>query len=131
MDADTQPSYESMAAPVVLARRIVEDLLFTQDPNRDRNWNLPANLKPEERDAGSPTRNLLGWAPAITLTTEQRQLLESAGRVADDFKVDNRQFQFNRQLFERVSDFMKVTEQTVKLGASVHESERGNLVQVP
>lgn len=62
--------YASMAAPVVIARRVIEDLLYAQDPARNRVWNLPEAIRPEEVAAGLPTKNLIGWAPAVTLTTE-------------------------------------------------------------
>lgn len=131
VNTETHSSYESMVAPIVIARRIVEDLLYTHDQARVRNWNVPNAIVPEDENAGLPTRNLIGWASAATLTTEQRQLLESAGLVDEKFNVDVNQFQFNRQLFSKVSDFMKAAERTIKLGASVHESERGSLAQVP
>lgn len=61
--------HESLAAPDIIAHRIVEDLLYTIDPIRARNRNLIEALESEEADAGLPTKNLL------RLTTEERQLL--------------------------------------------------------
>lgn len=92
ISAQTHSYYESLAAPVVIARRVIEDLLYTQNPARKRNWNVPANIAPEEDEAGLPTKNLLGWAPAVTLTNEQRQLLESAGLVGDEFNLQREHF---------------------------------------
>jgi hypothetical protein len=57
--------------------------------------------------------------------------VESAGIEVNDFHPDNLQFRFNLGLFEKVSDFAKMAEKTIKTGSSIHESERGSASQIP
>jgi hypothetical protein len=129
VDFETHVDYESMPAPVVCAERIRQDLIYTIHPENDPYWNLPEDISPDEEDCGLPTKNLLGWSRAMALSTEQRQTL-GAGVNEDDFGVTNVQFQMNKALFERVADFMRQAEKTIKLGSSVHESANGSVSQI-
>jgi hypothetical protein len=131
VDSNTHYHYESLACPVVLAQGVCEDLNFTMNPHVGRQWDLPDELQPEQDNRRAPTRNMLGWAQATALTSEQRQLVESASVEVDDFHPDQLQFRFILALFEKVSDFVKMAEKTIKTGSSVHESERGSVSQIP
>lgn len=130
VDFEAHVDYESMPAPLVCAERIRQDLIYRLHPENDRNWDLPDERAPEEEDCGLPTMNSLGWARATALSTEQRQTLEGSGVNVDDFGVTNMQFQMNKALFERVADFMRQAEKTIKLGSSVHQSANGSISQV-
>lgn len=124
----THYKYESVPAPVVLSQAIREDLFFTID--YQRNWNLPAALAPTEDAAGLPTKNLLGWSRSTTLTTEQRQTLEGAGMDQADFGATNAKFQLNKPLFEKVADFVRTTERSLKLSSATSASPNGSIAQV-
>ncbi|KAF5278497.1 hypothetical protein FQA39_LY05986 [Lamprigera yunnana] len=49
VDEETHYAYETMAAPVVLAKRILKDLRYTQR-QQDRNWDLPNTIRPEANE---------------------------------------------------------------------------------
>ncbi|EFA13511.1 hypothetical protein TcasGA2_TC006996 [Tribolium castaneum] len=117
-----------MPCPLVLAQRIQQDLAHTIVPG-DRNWDLPEVIRCEEEGAGLPTKNLLGWAPATTLSTEQRQLIEGAGITPDDFGATTGRYQLNKALFEIIADHMRRTT-SMKLSDGLHESEKGSISQV-
>ncbi|CAH0730224.1 unnamed protein product, partial [Brenthis ino] len=91
-----------MPCPVVCKQRIQEDLRITTTPGV-REWNLPTTLRPVEEGAGTPTRNCLGWARAATLTNDQLAFLESANIMEDAFPTKFPRFQYNVDLFEKVS----------------------------
>jgi hypothetical protein len=63
--------YEAMTAPIVLGCRIRAHLQKTLNPAVHADWDLPIQLRPIEAACGLPTANLLGWARATTLTSEQ------------------------------------------------------------
>jgi hypothetical protein len=117
-----------MVSPRICAQRI-HDLQYTVNPALPQNWNLPQDLIPAEEDAGLPTKNLLGWSSATTLTTEQRVLLEGANVREDDFGATNPRFMMNKPLFESIADRVRILDRVVKLGASVHESITGSVCQ--
>ena len=104
-----------MPAPLIVAQRIVEDLAYALDPVRNREWNLPAALRPEEEGAGLPTKNLLGWGTSVALTTEQRQMVESAGVSRNGFPAGRAQFQTNRALLSLISDHVRDAERVLKM----------------
>lgn len=81
----------------------------------ERDWNLSEDLRPLEETAGLPTRNLLGWARATTLTKDQVVFLESADIMEDQFASKFEQFQYNVNLFEKVSFALSKTEEKVKI----------------
>lgn len=102
VDRNTHWKYMSMPCPIVCKQRIQEDLRVTLVPGV-REWNLPTNLRPAETNAGSPTRNCLGWARASTLTSDQLAFLESANIMEDSFPTKFPRFQYNVDLFEKIS----------------------------
>ena len=131
MTAENFHDYMAMAAPLVLAERIIADMRYTNQQNEaNRNWNLSEAMRPQEVTAGLPTKNCLGWSQATILTPEQQRLLESAGVDIQGLHPTVTNFQLNRPLFEKVSDFLLIAEKTTKLGASVHESEKGSQAQI-
>lgn len=82
---DTHWKYMSVPCPLVCALRIQCDLRVTATPASPRDWQLPTALKPTEGEAGTPTRNLLGWTRAATLTNDQVAFLEGLNVTPDDF----------------------------------------------
>jgi hypothetical protein len=129
VDAATHWQYESMVAPLILTERMKQDVTITLVPQHDPVWNLPTGLQPVEEECGLPTANLLGWATAARLTTEQLQALQGAGVTPADFPVDDEQFQMNRGLFEFIADHVRSLSNVLKLGASFHEGADGSIVQ--
>ncbi|PSN42433.1 hypothetical protein C0J52_11752 [Blattella germanica] len=109
---------------------IQHDLAYTMDQAAPRLWNLPEGLRPEQEIAGTPTANLLGWGPATTLTPEQRSIIETSDIFVDNFNAVNLQFQFNKKLFEQVSDRVTQAEAKIKLGTALPGSARGSIAQV-
>ncbi|UXD80020.1 hypothetical protein [Myrmica rubra virus 5] len=126
----THYKYETFPAPVVLSQSIREDFLYTIDQERNYNWNLSYELIPEEEKAGFPTKNLLGWSRSTTLTTEQRETLQGAGVDQANFGATNVQFQLNKPLFERVADFVRMTECVMKLSITTGSSPNGSVAQI-
>lgn len=59
--------------------RIREDILKSTDPGRNVNWDLPPNIRPEDGNAGLPTRNLLGWKPSVRMKEDQLHFLYDCG----------------------------------------------------
>lgn len=105
VDEVTHVHYENRPCPGVIVQRICEDLRYTIAGGGNRMWNLPADLRPEPPEAGEPTANMLGWAPATALTTEQRDGLTACGiDVHDDQNIfpTNRIFGYNYDLMEYV-----------------------------
>jgi hypothetical protein len=122
--------YETLAAPFVTSQAIIEDLRYTLHPEMQRNWDLPTDLRPEKRNAGLPSKNLLRWSPVSVLSTEQRRFIESAGIEEGNFNPDLRQFMLNKQLFEKIADLVQRAEERIKIRPSVHESAKGNTGQM-
>ncbi|CAH0725564.1 unnamed protein product, partial [Brenthis ino] len=129
MGPHTHWKYMSMPCPVVCRQRIQEDLRVTATPGI-KEWNLPAALRPDEPGAGHPTRNCLGWARAATLTSDQVAFLESANIMEDAFPVKFQKFQYNVDLFEKVSLALSRTEEKIKLAPQVKKSAEGALALV-
>lgn len=125
----THYKYMSMPCPLVCVKRIQEDLRVTATPGL-REWDLPANLKPAEAGAGTPTRNCLGWARAATLTTDQVAFLESTNVTDDAFPVKFRRFQYSTDLFEKVSLALNKTEDKVSIAPQVKSATEGALALV-
>jgi hypothetical protein len=55
-----------------------------------------------------PTDNLLGWAPAVRLTNEQRQISENCGVQEAGFADHLARFALNNGLFEAIPDRVSV-----------------------
>ena len=81
-----------------------------------------------ERPRNLPTANLLGWGPAVKLTTEQRQTLENCG-VEDGFATNLTRFTINEGLHDVVADRVRRSTDRYKGGASLHDHRTGSLVQ--
>jgi hypothetical protein len=97
IDQNTHYLYATYPCLAVYMKRIQADWNFTQDPhNEDPNWDLPDDITPdpepdEDHDPippGKPTKNLLGWAPARRLGSEQVAWLHDAG-FGPDFGFDS------------------------------------------
>lgn len=72
--------YASYPCLPVYLKRIQADFNYTDDPqNEDPYWDLPDDIAPDDEDAGHPTPNLLGWAPAMKMSREQIAWLQAAG----------------------------------------------------
>ncbi|CAG5000804.1 unnamed protein product [Parnassius apollo] len=81
ISANTHLMYMSMPCPRLCVQRIQADLHITATPG-NRDWDLTQDIRPA---AGLPTRNLLVWARAATLTNDQVAFLESADVMEDQF----------------------------------------------
>ena len=57
-------------------------------------------------------------------------IVEGTGVFEGTFGASNQQFKLNKQLFERIGDFVRVADRSVKMGSSVHGSAEGSLSQV-
>lgn len=80
----------------VLAHAVVAHLRYTTGADHSRDWDLPADLRPDAfaPDCQQPemlirpglsTANLLGWNRATHLSTDQRVYIEDAGITNDEF----------------------------------------------
>ncbi|XP_068623830.1 uncharacterized protein [Battus philenor] len=121
---DTHWKYMAMPSPRVCAMRIQEDLRVTGTPG-GRDWNLPTALRPDGDGAGNPTRNCLGWARAATLTSDQVAFLESANIMEDAFPVKFSRFQYNTDLYEKISLALTRTDEKIKLAPQIKKSTEG------
>lgn len=81
-----------------------------------------------ERPRNLPTANLLGWGPAVKLTTEQRQTLENCG-IEDGFATNLSRFAINEGLHEVIADRVRRSTDRYKGGASLHDHRIGSIVQ--
>lgn len=108
----THWKYKSMPSPQICKQRIQEDLRVTATPGV-RDWNLPETLCPTKQGAGLPTMNCLGWA--ATLTNDQVAFIESANIMEDNFPTKFGRFQYNVDLYEKVSLALTKTEDKIKL----------------
>ncbi|KAJ8688316.1 hypothetical protein QAD02_024111 [Eretmocerus hayati] len=115
VDAANHWMYEACPAPLVVSMRIREDLAFTTEANRNRDWDLPAALRPAGQGAGTPTKNMLRWGRSVALSTEQRQMVENAGITPDDFAADRARYQSNRKLLNLIADNVKNAERRMKM----------------
>ena len=57
-------------------------------------------------------------------------VLEPNGVLEGNFGASDQQFKSNKPLLERIGDFVRVAERSVKMGFSVHESAKGSVSQV-
>ncbi|XP_030755349.1 uncharacterized protein LOC115881811 isoform X2 [Sitophilus oryzae] len=129
VSAENHYMYESLAAPVVIAQRMQQDLAYTRNPQQPSNWNLPEDLVPLEGvSAGLPTVNCLGWAPATSLTLEQQRFLESAGVCRDSIHPTLVKLPLNSRLLLDVYTFIRCTEAAIC--EFEHHSQRGSMAQM-
>lgn len=76
---DTHYLYASYPCLAVYATKVALDMAFTNDPNLDSVWELPADIRPEDANAGNATENLLGYRQLVKLTPLQMQWLQESG----------------------------------------------------
>lgn len=98
--------YETMAAPAILAQRIREDLAYTHNPTGFRSWNL-WEIAPDEKNAGLPTKNLLGWDLREKLNSDQESFLQIAGITIHDFPTNSQRFMYNHILVTNIDDLFR------------------------
>lgn len=120
----THWKYMSKPSPLVCKQRIQEDLRVTATPGV-RDWNLPVALRPTEEGAGFPLRNCLGQARAATLTNDQVAFIESANIMEDVFPTKFGKFQYNVDLYEKISLALIKTEDKIKLNPQVKKNAEG------
>lgn len=70
--------YETLPSPFISLFRIAMDCCYTESTAPVALWSPPQGVRPNSADL-RPTRNLLGWAPAKELTTEQIMVLLNSG----------------------------------------------------
>lgn len=100
---ETHFMYASLPSARIAALRVQQDLAYTIVPNTAANWQLPEDLVPAEAAAGLPTKNLLGWAPSVALTSDQYASLEDLDITVDNFPSRYGGFKLNNNLMSRVS----------------------------
>lgn len=128
IDEENHFLYESFPTPRIVTRRIVEDYLYTQDPGRNRIWDIAA-ISPEDDNAGAPTVNLVGWKPSQQLNSEQRGVLEQIGLLGEELPVRHGRFCFCQSLMDKLSSFIREATVAMKMGAELHESRNGSVGQ--
>lgn len=86
VNAKTHAFYEAYPAPGIAALRMVADINYTNNRCKENLiWDLPPGLRPDEGTGElKPTKNLVGWAPAQCLTTDQLNMMESL-KINDNF----------------------------------------------
>jgi hypothetical protein len=57
-------------------------------------------------------------------------VLEGTRVLEGNSGASNQQFQLNRPLCERIGDFVRVVDRSMKMGSSVQESAKGSVSQV-
>jgi hypothetical protein len=57
-------------------------------------------------------------------------VLAGNGILEGNLGASNQQFQLNKPLLERIRDFVRVADRSVKMGSSVLESAKGTMSQV-
>lgn len=97
INAKTHFFYEAFPSPAIVVLRMLADIKYTEDLcKKEKNlfWDLPEGLGPDvpesHVESSKPTKNLLGWAPAQTLTAKQLQLFKSCKMeetVQENFSV--------------------------------------------
>jgi hypothetical protein len=109
-----------------------------EDEVEEEQWNGDEAISLEERGQVhlearglSPTANLLGWAPSVRLTNEQRRMIENCGIGEDVFSDSFERYLLNQGLFEALADRIRASADKYKSGASLHEHVNGSLTQCP
>ncbi|XP_030755344.1 uncharacterized protein LOC115881811 isoform X1 [Sitophilus oryzae] len=132
VSAENHYMYEALAAPVVIAQRMQQDVAYTRNPQQSKNWNLSADLVPAEGEsAGLPTVNCLGWAPAASLNTNHKEFLESAGVDKDSIHPSLHKLQLNSSLLCKVNRYVQTARGVPTICIFKQESERGSMAQMP
>lgn len=77
--------YGNELAPLVFRQRIMQDLAHTANPFENPIvWDLPDAVRCQDRAAHFPTRNLLGYHTAGSLTLNQLEHLRTSGIAMED-----------------------------------------------
>lgn len=85
---ETAIKYETHPSLFVFLARILADVRYTNRTG-PQHWDLPPALRPEDQNATLPNANLLGWAPAESLSEDQLSALEGAFIRDDGIRVSN------------------------------------------
>lgn len=123
--------YETLPAPIVSLLRIFADHTF--NTNQQRDWVLPANLTPVVADhCQAPTRNLLGYAPAVGLTSEQIGVLlgaDFAFGANQDAGVENiGGLPINVSLLKSISNYLSSSKSPST--STITENVMGSIAQI-
>lgn len=122
--------YETVPAPFVALEKIRQDYLFTTQQGVNRDWDLPANLRPEDVHATMPTANLLGWSLAERLTTEQLNALDDAVLNDLGYGVENiGNIPVNQNLIKYVAGMLENSK--CKAMGPMSGTPTGSLAQIP
>lgn len=134
VNATTHTAYETLPAPFISLRRIIEDLRKTRNPRATADWDLDTSIKPD--GVFKPTANLLGWLPAKRLTEEQVGLLESAGFDYQDNTVSYGSIKnvlgipIQLSLLEKISGVLHGSKASIVDGYDI-TTFNGSMAQVP
>ncbi|KAK0086663.1 hypothetical protein PV325_002791 [Microctonus aethiopoides] len=93
------------------------------DPELGGEEESEANQEPK------PTANLLGWFPAVTLTSEQRKIIEQCGVNEKEFPIDIPRYALNKALFEKIAEWMRQADGKYKTDKAMLDSNKGSVVQ--
>ncbi|XP_046482863.1 uncharacterized protein [Neodiprion pinetum] len=136
VNAKTHHFYEAYPAPGIAALRIMADFKYTKDPCEENLfWDLPNGLRPDAVESHitctKPTKNLLGWAPAMHLTPAQLEFAQSLN-IGNDFLAED----FSHLepkisgLFRKINSYLNDCMQSCKCSSYyVIGSGRGSLIQ--
>lgn len=118
--------YETLPSPLISLLKIRADMLFDET---DSVWQLPDKLDPDFESPSRPTRNLLGWWPAETLTIKQKIMLVISGITPNAFNVINiAHLPINAMLMRQVAN--KLDSSTEKM-SRLPLSRYGSFSQIP
>lgn len=122
--------YETIPAPYIALEKIRQDYLFTTQEGVNRDWDLPADLRPLDQHATMPTANLLGWSLAERLTTEQLNALDDAVINNIGYGVENiGNIPVNQNLMKYVAGMLENSK--CKAIGAMSGTPTGSLAQIP
>lgn len=113
----------------IYAKRIIQDLMFSIGTGEE-NWNLPADIAPQEPNAGYPTENLLGYAKAMKLTTDQINFLYQGGISDNCFYTSNDTILLSTSLISLINDEL-IRLKDVRLNSALCKYRQGSVAQLP
>jgi len=136
VDAVNHIMYETLPAPIISLLNIQADMQYTA---RMRNhnmpqeweqldWDLPADLRPENPQFTLPTVSLLGWKRRTELMQDSVNALHSAGFDLDNFGVTNiAGLPINQKLMQWIAGVLSKSKSPVT--GQISQSRFGSLAQ--
>lgn len=101
-------------------------------PAEQKNDGDKGRLDPEaNHQEPKPTANLLGWFPAMNLTTEQRDLIADCGINETEFPINYPRYALNSALFQIIAMWMRQATDKYKTEKAKIDSIKGSVAQCP